>query len=451
MEPESLVSRLSAAAPRVLVVGDAILDQFVYGQANRISPEAPVPVVSAAHEQFFPGGAANVMANLAAFGADVRGLAVFGPDADSVRLKEQLAARGVCTDHFVAQSDWSTPRKYRVVADGHHLLRVDFERPCRINTDTFETLASTAQRIIPECDAVIVSDYAKGTLSPLLIQSIVAMARDCGRPIIVDPKGRDATRYASATVVTPNQKEIELLTGHPIQDEESLVCAADDLRRVTKADWVVVTRGDQGIAVMGDALTRIAPRPVHAQDVSGAGDTVVSAIAYGLASGLSVPQAAAIANNVASRAVERPGIAVLSREELLAAAAGAETPVSVDATRQVMRRHLENLRRLGKRVVFTNGCFDVIHRGHVEYLEKSPCSGRCSHRWSEHRCQRAEAQRVRSARELPGGPRANPRRIALCRFRHVVRRRHPVRADPGTAAQHPDQRRRLRPGCGRRP
>lgn len=375
MEPVSLVNVLLNASPRVLVVGDAILDQFVYGQARRISPEAPVPVVDVAREQFYPGGAANVMANLAACGAEVLGLAVYGPDADSEKLKQLLSEQNVNTEHFVAQSDWSTPRKHRVVADRQHLLRIDYERPCRINTDTFESLAAAAQVLIPVCDAVVISDYAKGTLSPLLIQSIVAMARDNDRPIIVDPKGRDASRYHNATVLTPNQSEAEQLTGLPIHDEESLVGAAGELRNRTSAEWVVVTRGEQGIAAMGDALTRIPGRSVRAQDVSGAGDTVVAALAFSLAAGLTVPRAARIANDVASRAVERPGIAVVTRDDLLSAAADAEAPSPVDATRQVLRRHVDDLRRLGKRIVFTNGCFDVIHRGHVEYLEKSRALG----------------------------------------------------------------------------
>jgi D-beta-D-heptose 7-phosphate kinase/D-beta-D-heptose 1-phosphate adenosyltransferase len=374
MEPASLVDRLRRSSPRVLVLGDAILDQFVYGPARRISPEAPVPVVHATHERYYPGGAANVMANLAAFDADVQGLAVVGPDAESARLKELLAGLGVNPDGFVTQSDWSTPRKCRVVAEGQHALRVDFERSCRIDSGTFETLAGAAQRLIPECDVVVISDYAKGTLSPLLIQSIVAMARDWRRPVIVDPKGCDASRYTSATVLTPNQAETEALTGVPIRDEESLARAAGALRRAAVADWVVVTRGDQGMAVMGEELNLIPPRAACARDVSGAGDTVVAATAFGLAAGLTVLEAATIANAAAAIAVARPGIATLSRAELLAAA-GAEAPASAVVTRREMRQHAARLRRLGQRVVFTNGCFDVIHRGHLEYLEQSRALG----------------------------------------------------------------------------
>lgn len=374
-EPVSLLDRLSRSSPRVLVVGDAILDQFVYGQARRISPEAPVPVVHATHERYFPGGAANVMANLQAFGADVQGLAVVGPGADSARLKALLGAHGVHSDHFVTQPDWSTPRKCRVVAERQHALRIDFEQPCRIDSRTFERLAGAAQRLIPGCDAVVISDYAKGTLSPLLIQSIVALARDCRRPVIVDPKGCDATRYTNATVLTPNQAETEALTGVSIHDEESLVRAAGALRQTAAADWVIVTRGELGMAVMGDAVTWIPPRAACTRDVSGAGDTVVAATAFALAAGLTVPQAATIANAAASTAVARPGIATLSRAELLAAAAGSEAPPSIVVTRHDLSRHVSRLRRLGQRIVFTNGCFDVIHRGHLEYLEQSRALG----------------------------------------------------------------------------
>jgi len=373
--PVSAVDRLSRCSPKILVVGDAILDQFVFGQARRISPEAPVPVVNATHERFFPGGAANVMANLAALGADVRGLTVVGPDPHSARLKDLLASHNVRTDRFVTQADWMTPRKYRVIADRQHALRIDFEQPCRISTSSFEALAAAAGQLIPECDAVVISDYAKGTLTPLLIQSLVALSRDSGRPVIVDPKGRDAVRYTNATVLTPNQAETESLTGRAILDEESLAFAAGELRHSTRADWIVVTRGEQGMAVVGDRMTMIPPRAACAQDVSGAGDTVVAAIAFSLAAGVSVPQAAAIGNELASRAVERPGIATLSREELLSAAAGTGEPCPVIATRTNLLQHAAGLRRLGRRIVFTNGCFDVLHRGHVEYLEQSRALG----------------------------------------------------------------------------
>ncbi len=373
-EPVSLLDRLSRSSPQVLVVGDVILDQFVYGQARRISPEAPVPVVHATHERYFPGGAANVMANLQAFGADVRGLAVVGPDADSTLLKELLGAHGVSSEHFVAQPDWSTPRKCRVVAEKQHALRIDFEQQCRIDSRTIAALAGAAQQLIPDCDVVVVSDYAKGTLSPLLIQSIVAMARDLGRPVIVDPKGCDASRYTSATVLTPNQAETEALTGVSIHDDASLARAAGALRQLADADWVIVTRGEQGMALMGNDLTWIPPHAACAQDVSGAGDTVVAATAFALAAGLTVPGAAAIANAAAAMAVARPGIATLSRAELLAAA-GTESPSSSVVTRHDLRQHVCRLRRLGKRIVFTNGCFDVIHRGHLEYLEQSRALG----------------------------------------------------------------------------
>ncbi len=367
--------RLGHFSPRILVLGDVILDHFVFGQVQRISPEAPVPVVSADHERFFPGGAANVMANLAALGADVRGLAAVGVDAESSQLIDLLESHGVRTDDFVRQQDRTTPRKCRVVADGQHALRIDFERASEIDHTTFELLARAAQRIVPNCDAVVLSDYRKGTLPPVLIQSVVALARDHGRPVIVDPKGDDASRYSGATVLTPNQAETEALTGTRIDDEWSLERAARSLRRATGAEWVLVTRAARGMALLGDSLIHIPALPACACDVSGAGDTVVAALAFALAGGVSVPAAAAVANALAARVVERPGIATVSRAELLAAADADGSQPSVVTTRLELQQHLERLRRLGRRIVFTNGCFDVLHCGHVRYLEQSRALG----------------------------------------------------------------------------
>jgi D-beta-D-heptose 7-phosphate kinase/D-beta-D-heptose 1-phosphate adenosyltransferase len=372
--PVSVSSRLAGLSPRILVLGDVILDHYIFGRARRISPEAPVPVVNAAREQCFPGGAANVMANLAGLGAKVEGLAVVGPETNSIRLEGLLNACGVHTDGFVLQDDWATPRKCRVVAGHQHALRIDYEQDCRLENATFEQLAGSAQQLIPECDLVVVSDYAKGTLSSLLIQSVIALARDHRRRVIVDPKGGDPLRYSGASVLTPNAAETEHLTGVRIHDEQSLSRAAGTLKRMTGADWIVVTRGEKGIAVVGESMTTMPGRPAAARDVSGAGDTVVAALAFGLSAGLSVPEAADLANTVAARAVDTPGIAVLTRAELLAAA-GEHEPPSVVATRRDLTRHITRLRRLGRRIVFTNGCFDVIHSGHVQYLEQSRALG----------------------------------------------------------------------------
>jgi D-beta-D-heptose 7-phosphate kinase/D-beta-D-heptose 1-phosphate adenosyltransferase len=366
---------LDQFCPRVLVLGDVILDHFVFGRVRRISPEAPVPLVSADHERFFPGGAANVMANLASLGADVRGLAAVGIDAESSQLIDLLESHGVRTDEFVREQDRTTPRKCRVVAEGRHALRIDFERVSEIDHTTFELLARAAQRIVPNCDAVVLSDYRKGTLPPVLIQSVVALARDHGRPVIVDPKGNDASRYSGATVLTPNQTETEALTGMRIDDEWSLERAARSLRRTTGVDWVLVTRAEQGMALLSDTLVHIPALPACACDVSGAGDTVVAALAFALAGGLSVPASAAIANALAARVVERPGVATVSRADLLSAADDNGSRPSVVATQLELQQQVERLRRLGRRIVFTNGCFDVLHSGHVRYLEQSRALG----------------------------------------------------------------------------
>lgn len=372
--PVSVPGCLAGCKPRILVLGDVILDHYIFGQTRRISPEAPVPVVNVGHERCYPGGAANVMANLAALGAEVEGLAVIGPEANSIRLESLLNARGVHTDGFVLQDDWVTPRKCRVLAGQQHALRIDYEQECRLDHAAFERLARSVQELIPMCDLTVVSDYAKGTLSSLLIQSVIALARDHQRCVIVDPKGGDPQRYSGATILTPNTAETEQLTGVRIHDEQSLYRAALLLKGMTGAEWIVVTRGEEGIAVVGEQMTTIPARPASAHDVSGAGDTVVAALAFALAAGLSVPEAADIANTVAAHAVDTPGIATLSRAELLAAA-GEHEPPPVVTTRPDLRRQVARLRRLGKRIVFTNGCFDVVHSGHVQYLDQSRALG----------------------------------------------------------------------------
>ncbi len=368
-------TRLSEMAPRILVLGDAILDHYIYGEVHRVSPEAPVPIVSATGEQYFPGGACNVMANLAGLGAEVFGLAVVAREPNSIHLEQLLTAAGVGTREFVQQGDWVVPRKCRVMTGRQHALRIDYEQHCRIDAGSFERLTGSAQRLIPECDAIVISDYAKGTLSTPLIQSVIAMARVHGRPVIVDPKGSEPERYCGASVLTPNRAETKQLTGLPVDDFSALERAMRSLRRITGADWIVVTCGADGLAIAGESMHVIPAHSSRALDVSGAGDTVVAALAFGLAGGLGVTEAALIANALAAHAVEFTGIAVLSRQQFLTAAGDLDAPPAVVTTQPELNRLTSRLRRRGRRVVFTNGCFDVLHRGHVQYLEQSRALG----------------------------------------------------------------------------
>jgi len=357
------VSQLFSAS-RVFVVGDVMLDRYWHGDAGRISPEAPVPVVRVTHDEARPGGAANVALNLASLGAQVSCAGLVGADQDAELLRQTLANHGVATCFKTVSN--RTITKLRVLSQAHQMIRLDFEHPFNA-ADASRLCAETA---LDEARALVLSDYAKGSLDA---QAWIERARQLQIPVIVDPKGHDFEKYRGATLLTPNRSEFEAVVGTWTHDHE-LIAKAHAL--IDQFDWqaLLVTRSEQGMTlVMRDgAVHHFAATAREVADVTGAGDTVVATLAAGLGQGMSLAESAELANRAAGIVVSKLGTATVSARELQGATAGA-SPIFEDI--HALATWTAERQAAGERVVMTNGCFDILHAGHVAYLKEAASLG----------------------------------------------------------------------------
>jgi len=362
-------------AGRVLVLGDVMLDRFVYGTVQRISPEAPIPVVAVDRSADMPGGAANVARNIAALGARATLIGVCGDDAPATALRAQLASSPTIEVRLIVDASRPTSLKTRYVADGQQVMRADRESREPLGTAAEAAVLSAYADALGEADLVILSDYAKGVLSPSLIRAAIDLAGRSAKRVIVDPKSKDFARYRGATILTPNRQELQLAAGRECESEADLVIAARALLSAGICDYLLVTRGKDGMSIVaadGAALHQ----PTTARqvfDVSGAGDTVVATLALGLAAGGDVAQAAALANHAAGIVVGKRGTATVTTGEMIAALApadGGADPHKIFSLDSVLRL-ARAWRDQGLKVAFTNGCFDLLHPGHVSLLDQA--------------------------------------------------------------------------------
>jgi D-beta-D-heptose 7-phosphate kinase/D-beta-D-heptose 1-phosphate adenosyltransferase len=347
-----------------------MLDEYWFGDTARISPEAPVPVVQTRAAEQRPGGAANVALNIAALGAQCVLAAVAGVDERGQLLTRLLERRGVRCD-FVRSPTLPTIHKLRVLARSQQLIRIDAEQSLAACAGEFGPLF---ERLVRDADVVILSDYGKGTLSRAM--DLVAACRAAGVPALVDPKGTDFKRYRGAHALTPNRGEFEAVVG-ACADEAELLRKGEMLRADLDLQLLLVTRGEHGMTLFQHEAGPIT-LPTQARevfDVTGAGDTVIALLAAGLAAGLDAPSAAALANLGASIVVGKIGVATASRSELQhalhAQGSGGRGLVELDE----LRKLVVEAKSRGERVVFTNGCFDILHAGHVSYLEEAKSCG----------------------------------------------------------------------------
>ncbi len=354
----------------VLVVGDVMLDRYWHGPTSRISPEAPVPVVKVEHLEDRPGGAANVALNIAALGAPARLVGVTGVDEAAESLRNSLQGAGVQT-HFQQIASQPTILKLRVMSRHQQLLRLDFEEP--FATDA-QAMAEQVDALLDGVKVLVLSDYGKGALKNH--QVLIQQARARGIPVLADPKGKDFSIYRGASLITPNLGEFETIVGH-CRDEAELVAKGDALMRELELGALLVTRGEHGMTLLrpDHAPLHLPARAREVFDVTGAGDTVISTLAASLAAGEELPNAVALANLAAGIVVAKLGTAAISAPELRRAVqreAGSERGVvSVDQ----LLLALEDARAHGEKIVFTNGCFDILHAGHVTYLEQARAQG----------------------------------------------------------------------------
>jgi D-beta-D-heptose 7-phosphate kinase/D-beta-D-heptose 1-phosphate adenosyltransferase len=361
------------ATKRLLVVGDVMLDKYIWGEVGRISPEAPVPVVRATHQSHQPGGAANVAMNLCRLGAQAEVIGFTGADEDERLLAEGLRANSI-TPRFVVSSGFPTITKQRILGGRQQMLRLDSERLGARSDDDYARLLETVLAQLPGCDAVVLSDYAKGALTPQVCQTIIQAARAQGTPVLVDPKSADFSRYRGATTICPNLNELSAAVHRDARELKPLLEAAEALVPELGIDFLTATLGEKGIALLRAGSCTLAPAVARQVfDVSGAGDTVIAVLALCLASGLRPESAVELANVAAGIVVGKVGTVPVERHELIAALAPQIALQGEDkvVTREELVRRTALWKANGERVVFTNGCFDLLHIGHITVLEQA--------------------------------------------------------------------------------
>jgi D-beta-D-heptose 7-phosphate kinase / D-beta-D-heptose 1-phosphate adenosyltransferase len=367
-------------AQTVLCVGDLMLDEFVYGEVSRISPEAPAPVIAVARQEAVIGGAGNVARNVASLGARCLFVGVIGDDDGARAVRAALGAEINIEASLVIDRSRPTTRKVRFVAgergQSTHLLRADWEVAKPIEGGIEEAVIGHALAALPDAGAVVLSDYAKGTLTPRVIRAVIEAAARLGKPVVVDPKGADFAIYRGATLVTPNRKELADATRRVAVGDADIAAAAAELAQATDSTAVLVTRSEEGmtLVVAGAAPVHVPAYAVNVRDVSGAGDTVVAVLGALLAMGAGFEPAMRAANAAAAVVVGKRGTAAVTVAELRsrilpAATLAPEEKIVFDWS--VLDDRLAEWRRQRLRIGFTNGCFDLIHPGHVKVLAEA--------------------------------------------------------------------------------
>jgi D-beta-D-heptose 7-phosphate kinase/D-beta-D-heptose 1-phosphate adenosyltransferase len=354
----------------VMVLGDVMLDRHVHGHVRRISPEAPVPVVGFVREDCTPGGAGNVAATLAGLGCRVTLAGLVGADPEEAQLREALRSQGVERLALLTGAGLRTITKTRILSDTQQqLLRLDRDGDRAAFAAVAADLLERALPLIDEQAAVVLADYEKGAVTAAVARAVIGRCRERGIPCVVDPKKPDFAVYARATIVTPNLPEAERAAGSPMVGDEAIARAADRLRTELDLDALLITRGPEGMTLSTPAgITHIPAQVRDVADVTGAGDTVVAVLAAGLGSGWDLTEACRLANRAAGIAVCHPGTYVVHADELAMAWKGLSPKI---LNRETARHRLSEARRRGRTIVFTNGCFDILHAGHLACLEGS--------------------------------------------------------------------------------
>lgn len=354
----------------IVVVGDVMLDQYWHGQTNRISPEAPVPVLHLSESDTKPGGAGNVAINVATLGCQTLLLGLIGDDEHGKALNRALKQHNVDTD-LIAIKGHPTTTKTRILSQHQQLIRLDKEQS--FNHEHAEKLIARFSNAVKTSDAVIISDYAKGIQS--VIPELITIAKKAEKPVFVDPKHANFSLYAGATMLTPNLKEFEAAIQKPA-NSESLVNDALNLIATHQLDALLVTQGDKGMTLVQNGINplHLTAKAQEIFDVTGAGDTVISILAACCAAKSDLSQAVQMANYGASITVSRLGAVAVTPEELAQAAHFQNSNEKITKKAQ-LKSKVKTAQQQGERIVFTNGCFDIIHAGHIQYLRQAKSLG----------------------------------------------------------------------------
>lgn len=364
---------VSKTNPVILVIGDLMVDHYIWGECNRISPEAPVQVVNVKKETTNLGGSLNVINNLVSLGATVYAGGVIGNDALGKLILERLKELNVNAGAIVKEDNRPTTQKSRVLAANHQVIRVDREDTSPVNENSQHSIIDFVKKNIATFDIILLSDYAKGVLTPLICQEIIKVANENNCKVLIDPKGADFSKYQGAHLITPNKKETTLATGIELKDDHAIEKAGKLLKEKIGLDKVVLTLSEKGIALYENELQIFPTAAREVYDVTGAGDTVLAALGYSISTGSTISEACRFANAAAAVVIGKVGSATATHEEI---ASFLQEPGTTGEALKILSWHelddiVSNLKRKNEKIVFTNGCFDILHAGHVSYLQKA--------------------------------------------------------------------------------
>jgi len=368
---------LQGKSPKLLVIGDLMIDHYLWGSCERISPEAPVQVINVDNESTVLGGSGNVINNLKALGAQVDVISVIGGCETSDELKILLNDINVNSKYLITQKDRITSKKSRIIAAQQQVVRYDRESTDEISTKSQTTILNTFKKIITNYDAVLLSDYGKGVLTADLTQSLIAIANDNNKKVLIDPKGLDYSKYKGAYLLTPNKKEASEATQINVHDDATLTQAITQLKTNCDLDVSLITLSEQGVAIYDDTLRTHPTVAREVFDVTGAGDTVLASLGFALSCGLDIDNSVEFANLAAGVVVGKIGSATATLNEIIEYESSLNKSTSdehIKTLDEIIALSTE-LKARDKKIVFTNGCFDILHAGHVRYLETAKSYG----------------------------------------------------------------------------
>jgi len=368
---------LQGKSPKLLVIGDLMIDHYLWGSCERISPEAPVQVVNVKSESSVLGGAGNVINNLRALGAQVDVISVIGGCEISDELKALLNNINVSTQHLITQKDRITSKKSRIIASQQQVVRYDRESSDEISAGSQKSILESFTSIINNYDSVLLSDYGKGVLTSELTKSLINIANKANKKVLVDPKGLDYSKYKGAYLLTPNKKEASEATQVAIKDDESLTQAITQLKTQCDLDISLITLSEQGVAIYDNDLRTHPTVAREVFDVTGAGDTVLASLGFALACGCQIDDAVKFSNLAAGVVVGKIGSATATLNEIIEYESSLNKSTSDEHIKTLDEILIlsKELKARGKKIIFTNGCFDILHAGHVRYLETAKSYG----------------------------------------------------------------------------
>ncbi len=368
---------LQGKAPKILVIGDLMIDHYLWGTCDRISPEAPVQVINVQRESSVLGGAGNVINNLYALGAQVSVMSVVGDCEICDELKALLADIEVNTNHLITQKNRITSKKSRIIASQQQVVRYDRESTDEISHESQNLLLKSFKNLVASYDAILLSDYGKGVLTFELTQSLITIANENGKKVLIDPKGLDYSKYKGAYLLTPNKKEASESLATHINNDESLAYVIKKLKIDCDLQVSLITLSEQGVAIYDDELRIHPTKAREVFDVTGAGDTVLASLGFSLACGYEIDDAVQFSNLAAGVVVGKIGSATATLNEIIEY----ESSLNKSSSDTHIKTHDEiiilsaELKSKGKKIIFTNGCFDLLHVGHVRYLETAKSFG----------------------------------------------------------------------------